>query len=235
MEIVKVLERVKGIPGLMDPAELELLCRMARSAAVIVELGCYKGRSLAAMQLASCGAEVYGVDSFGDMSHRGYAGSTEDQVWANMAKVGASPKRILAFPTDQAAEMWPEDLAIDLLHVDAGHSYEEVRGDIKRWLPKLAPGGAVVYHDYGKARKEVLDRPEVKRAVDNWQKTKRGQDWVEEERAGVSIAFRQIIADAGALVIAYGPKARDAAKALIASLRKHKPTLPIAAIGEQSL
>lgn len=232
MEVDLVLERLKGLPGLMDPQEVALLCRMARSAKTIVELGCYKGRSMAAMALANPGAAVYGVDSFGDMNHRGYKGGSEAEVRLNMDRVGVEPAGVYTGTTDQAAGEWPEDIEIDLLHVDAGHSYDEVRRDIANWIPKVAPGGAVVFHDYGRARKEVLDRPEVKRAVDGWLRTKAGADWVEVERAGVSIAFRNMVSDQGALLIAYGDKAREGARKAIISLQKHAPSLPIVVITE---
>jgi hypothetical protein len=32
---------------------------------------------------------------------------------------------------------------------DGDHSYEGVKLDTQLWLPKLIPGGVVVYHDFG--------------------------------------------------------------------------------------
>lgn len=222
----QICQKLSGIPGLMTASETALLIRMARSAETIVELGCYKGRSMAAMMLANPRADAYGVDSFGDMSHRGYQGATEAQCRANLKRLGLEPKGIIAATTDDAAKEFKGE--IDLLHIDAGHSREEVEADIENWLPKVKPGGAVVFHDYGKAHKSSLDRPQVKEAVDAW----RNPEWVEIERAGVSIAFRHTIADVGALYIAYGEKARRGVNKSISTLRQFDPELPVAVVGD---
>lgn len=36
----------------------------------------------------------------------------------------------------------------DLLYVDGGHSYGDIRGDIEAWVPKVVPGGIIAFHDY---------------------------------------------------------------------------------------
>lgn len=231
MDTQEILAQVSEIPGLMTAEELALLIRMARGASNIVELGCFKGRSLAAMGLASPGAALTGVDAFGDMAHRGYKTGTEALVRKNLAKAGIEKANIIAKRTDEAALDWEEP--IDLLHVDAGHSLEEVRADIANWVSKVRPGGAVIFHDYGKARAKKLDRPEVKQAVDEW--ATQNSEWVPVEQAGVSIAFRRLIAEEGALYVAYGAKALAGAKASIASLHKFSPGLPVAVVSDKSL
>ena len=221
-------KQLLAIPGLMTREEMELLGCMARSARSIIELGSYKGRSLALMGLASPGACLWGVDWFGDMSYRGYKGSTEAETQANLAKIGVKAELLVGL-THEVAPTFTE--TADLLHIDAGHSYEEATRDLNDWTPKVNPGGGLCVHDYGHAHKAQLDRPEVMRAVDDW----RNENWTEVEHAGTMIAFRHLVAERGALYVVYGEKAREQALESIATVREYAPELPIAVVSDRPL
>jgi hypothetical protein len=162
------------------------------------------------------------------MSHRGYQGATLEECRANLDKVGVRAE-LLQGRTDEVAPTFEHQ--VDLLHIDAGHSYEECAADLANWVPKINPGGALCVHDYGTARKAELERPEVQEAVDDW----RNDDWAEVERAGVMIAFRHLVADRGALYVAYGDLARAKARESIASLRALAPDLPVAVVSDTPL
>lgn len=41
------------------------------------------------------------------------------------------------------------DRSIDLLYLDGGHTYEDVRADLEAWWPKVRPEGTVLGDDYG--------------------------------------------------------------------------------------
>jgi len=214
-EMKRIIEQTKGIRGLMTHDELALLCRFARSASSIAELGCYQGRSLIAMGLTNPDAQLYGIDWFGDMSYRGYEGSTFEKTRFNLTSRGVKAE-IYVGRTDEIAPKF--DHEIDLLHIDAGHSYEECLNDLNNYTPKIRPGGAVCIHDYGTAQKKELERPEVMDAVNDWAEA--NPDWVEVERAGTMIAFRHMIAPEGVLYVAYGEKAVENVENSIRSLRE---------------
>jgi hypothetical protein len=72
---------------------------------------------------------------------------------------------------EQAAKV--ADGSVDLVYLDADHTYKQVKADIEAWLPKVRPGGWISGHDYhtigpaddkwgvAKAVSEVLGEPET--------------------------------------------------------------------------
>ena len=59
------------------------------------------------------------------------------------------------------------DHSLDFVFIDANHSYEAVRGDIRFWWPKVKPGGICAGHDYldGEIAEGTFG---VKKAVDEF-------------------------------------------------------------------
>ena len=47
---------------------------------------------------------------------------------------------------------------VDMIFVDADHSYNGCKGDILAWLPNIKPGGIIAVHDFGK-REVYKDGP----------------------------------------------------------------------------
>lgn len=73
---------------------------------------------------------------------------------------------VKAMSSLEAVAQVPEG-ALDLVFIDADHSYEGVKEDIAAWLPKVKPGGWIGGHDYGNDTPK-FDFSGVKRAVDQW-------------------------------------------------------------------
>ena len=44
-----------------------------------------------------------------------------------------------------------KDIRPELIHIDAGHDYDAVMSDLRRWWPILAPGGVLIADDYDPA------------------------------------------------------------------------------------
>lgn len=50
--------------------------------------------------------------------------------------------------TQETAQLWPKDLTIDLLYIDADHAAEQVRKDFITWSKFVTPGtGLILLHD----------------------------------------------------------------------------------------
>jgi len=54
--------------------------------------------------------------------------------------------KILRMNFDEALNKF-DGASVDLLHIDGFHTYEAVKHDFESWLPKLAPGAIVLFHD----------------------------------------------------------------------------------------
>ena len=50
--------------------------------------------------------------------------------------------------TSENASTQFENNSIDFIMIDAGHDYDSVMGDIKRWYHKVKPGGFITGDDY---------------------------------------------------------------------------------------
>lgn len=99
--------------------------------------------------------------------------SDQSQDAADRARVAAE-RRVAPFRR-RVTMLWMDsvkaaerinDGALDLVFIDADHSYDGVRADISAWLPKLSPGGYMAGHDYDHSNTEF--KFGVKRAVDEF-------------------------------------------------------------------
>lgn len=73
---------------------------------------------------------------------------------------------ILKMGSVEAASQF-DDGSLDLVFLDADHSYEGVRADIAAWAGKVRPGGWLSGHDYRSDYPDA-DFSGVDRAVDEW-------------------------------------------------------------------
>ena len=73
--------------------------------------------------------------------------------------------------SSRAAAKYVRDGCLDLVFIDANHSYEAVKQDIELWLPKVRKGGIVSGHDYivtEECPPRFAGYAGVKRAVDEF-------------------------------------------------------------------
>lgn len=136
---------------------------------VIVELGGEYGRSASefawALKQHNYNGHIWTVDTF--IENHEIVGNLLEAFTFNLKEAGlidyVTP---IKGTTSLQAAHW--DKPIDLLYIDAGHSYLSVKSDIAAWIGYLKAGGTVVFHDYAKSPQAHVIHQDVKRAVDEW-------------------------------------------------------------------
>lgn len=147
----------KAIPGGRVGVKTIEGCRLAKLAhdrETIVEIGAAMGRSAAFMasglRYARTKGTIYSVDIW------------DDEKWladykANLKKLGLLDYVVpIRKSSAEAAAEW--DKSIDLLFIDANHSYAHVKQDFELWFPLVVKGGLIAFHDYGSEAWEGVTR-----------------------------------------------------------------------------
>lgn len=118
---------------------------------VIVEVGSWLGKSTSVFgQYAKeHGGIVLAVDWWQDNPDVGlYAHGVFEMFRQNMKELGIDDVVIPIRLRSQVASQLINDLAIDMVFIDADHKYESVRQDISAWVMKVKTGGAICGHDF---------------------------------------------------------------------------------------
>lgn len=91
----------------------------------------------------------YLLDHFDGLNLNGQIlfGKTQDigKLWVYKS---AAIKEHIKDHGDGNSSRYFSDPGISLLFIDAGHDEANIKPDIDIWLPLLAPGGIVIFHDY---------------------------------------------------------------------------------------
>lgn len=146
-----------GVTGFLHCNELDMLAELAAGRNVL-EIGSFKG--LSAWGMAKTALSVTCVDTFS-------ANDAGQQQEAHLTTLEAFRAATDHLPNVSYIIGTSEEVATRLrgpygmIFLDAMHTYEDVRDDIRRWMPRLRRGGLMVFHDYGHD-----DFPGVRQAVD---------------------------------------------------------------------
>ena len=167
---------------LTDTAErdqLALLAAAVPAGRCIVELGVFRGGSLAVLADAAR-VPVFGVDTFGGEGTPDYylAGNGWISWWERRAgrphswsdneaaaRAAALSATVIVADTAVTGRVWTGP-PVGLLYIDADHSYDGVRADWDAWKPHLAPDAVVVFDDYRYMVRGQDHYPGVTRFVD---------------------------------------------------------------------
>jgi predicted O-methyltransferase YrrM len=144
--------RHERIPTHLTPAEKLALLRLAGETpgGGFVEIGSYLGASAcyiaAGIRRAGSHATLYCVDTWrNDAMTEG----SRDTYAAFIENTRGYRDTIVPLRGASADVAGSFDRPVDFLFVDGDHSYDGVRADVDAWLPRLAPGATVVFHDIG--------------------------------------------------------------------------------------
>jgi predicted O-methyltransferase YrrM len=166
----KIEHNYQSIEGWFNMEEqyLELL-KHCPDGGIFVELGCYKGKSTSFIVTEIINQNrdvlVFAIDSFEGATESNDLKEVEaykgiDNIQESFNKNLTPIMKYLStnhLPysrlmvnknySDIAAENF-KDNSVDVIFIDAGHSYESVKKDIEAWLPKMKKGGIMAGHDY---------------------------------------------------------------------------------------
>lgn len=149
-----------GVTGFVHPVELALLVKLADGRDVL-EIGSYRG--LSAWCMAHTAKHIVCVDTFKAWTD-GQTQYAEDEPFSTLADFDRNMeglKNVTRIPlsSEEAHALIPG--SFDMVFLDAMHEYEDVKADIKRWWPRVRPGGVIAFHDY-----KHDNYPGVQKAVD---------------------------------------------------------------------
>lgn len=167
-EEARLLIEAQNIEGWCPPEqgdELFHLTSRLKPGSTVVELGSYKGLSMAWMGLAcdrGKSLKLVSVDLH-DPTYTERKGGSETSLADNMRALGIQVDMLAGDTVDiasRALSFGVTPWSISLLYIDACHEYESVRADFLAWRPMLEDEAFVVFDDY------TDDHPGVVKLVD---------------------------------------------------------------------
>lgn len=158
------LDRARTIEGFMSDEEMTWLGSKAIKNKVIIEVGSWMGRSSRAIG-DNLGEDciLYCVDHWqGSLSEKFDPNSSHGKAFYmdgdyayytflnNNRDLIEKGKIIpIRMHNKSAATYFKENkIKADMVFIDAGHAYEEIKEDIKNWLPLVKEGGTICGHDF---------------------------------------------------------------------------------------
>ena len=117
----------------------------------LVELGSHTGVSFfafcEAVKQSWSKTTCYAVDTWkGDEQAGFYGEDVYIKFSEHVEKCYSNFATMLRMKFDDAVQYF-KDESIDILHIDGLHTYDAVKHDFYTWLPKVKPGGIILFHD----------------------------------------------------------------------------------------
>lgn len=178
----KIKHNYQNIEGWfnMENQYLELLNHCPENG-IFVELGCFKGKSTSFIvtEIINQNRKINftTIDSFEGHTNSGdnkeveaYKGieNIKNDFDLNTSHIKKYFDCISCLSHEGAGYF--DDNSVDIIFIDAGHSYEAVKKDIQAWMPKMKPNGIIAGHDYNSwvgVKKAVDERFGAPHKVEN--------------------------------------------------------------------
>ncbi len=141
---------IEGYLKFNQAIELYKLSKNIPKGSTIVEIGAYLGRSTCfiAEAIKKKNVKLISIDTFENQAMTEGLKETFKEYFQNIYEYRSMINIIRGFSYDVVKD-W-EHLKIDLLWIDADHSYEGCKKDIEDWLPLVKKNSYIVFHDYHK-------------------------------------------------------------------------------------
>lgn len=157
---MRSVEDMNALPGQVCVGEMKRLQELATRVpenGLVVEIGCYKGKSSAAIASGlKPSVKFVCIDPWmkqgGSVNYKGldYGYETSDtllQFRTATDEWKAQITQIIGWPLD-VAEWWKWNATIDMINVDCVKEYSNLAPIWEKWLPFVQTGGIVCSHDY---------------------------------------------------------------------------------------
>lgn len=142
----RVLVNRDGPESQVTDVELSLLLKYSHDAPCIVEIGCFEGKTAAALARNTTG-HVFSIDPF----FKGRAGISYGRCIARVHFVRQRVRNVQLIQGLSFKVAPRFSRPIDFLFIDADHSYQGIERDWADWFPKVRIGGFVALHDCKRA------------------------------------------------------------------------------------
>jgi predicted O-methyltransferase YrrM len=163
--------------GLVDM--IEYLKPYFQEKVKMVEIGCFAGESAKIIH-SNLNCELYCVDPWvGGYDRRDSASGSNMELIEQRFDDAIQGTDIIKIKKSslEASEMF-EDGSLDLVYIDAEHTYKAMKQDIQLWLPKLKPTGFFTGHDYQTLFQGVMNA--INESFGEPDKTFKDTSWVKK-------------------------------------------------------
>ena len=155
--------------GALLAEEESRLFEISQGRNLAVDLGTFFGRSAIILSLGA--RHVLTIDAFEDITHdkkQGFDLSYKEFFDENKHYFERVIRQLRNYSNIEIIRGWTWENTrpqVDVLFIDADHSYEGVKRDYEAWLPFVRRGSLIVFHDYSHPHRGVI------RFIDELQET----------------------------------------------------------------